>query len=240
MVIRSGERGAYAPPANVLDVIEAYRSRGLTTPFTAEVLTRAGVPESVAPRTLNSLEVLGLVDQGGQPSEQLEALRLAPQGDFTARLREFVEGTYAEILQFADLAKDDADKVLDAFRGVKPQGQMRRMVTMFLGLCDAAGMIPDGSPAKPGVKPVRAAGTPRRSTTKKSAPKSAERPAGAKSRARSAHDDMIPVPIAGILSKLPAEGTTWTKAKRESFLKIFTSVLDFCFPIGDDVADKVE
>jgi hypothetical protein len=245
MAIRSGGQGAYAPPANILQAIEAYRSRGLQRPITDAVLTRAGIPETVAKRTVNSMVVLDLIDEQGNPTDALEALRLAPSPEFPARLRAMVEGAYSEILTFANPATDDPDRILDAFRGVEPMGQMRRMVTLFLGLAEAAGMIPDGAPAKPGAKPpqivrTRTARPTGTSRTAKMAREQASDGArvGDHADATVVHTKGLPPAIGGLLASLPRNGDGWTKEERKRWFEVFTTVVDFSIPVT--TSKKVE
>ena len=149
MAIVTGGTAPYAPPATVLQVIEAFRDRGLTTPITIDVLLRASVNESLAPRTLKSLEVLELIDGDGAPTPAMEGLRRAPQEDFRKRMEELVRGVYAEVFKFTDPATDEPSRVADAFRAFNPIGQRGRMVTLFMGLCEAAGIVPEGTTRKP-------------------------------------------------------------------------------------------
>ncbi len=243
MAIRSGSQGAYAPPANVLQVLEAYRSRSLQRPLTETVLVRAGVPETVAKRTINSMVVLELIDEAGNPTNMMEGLRLAPSGEYQARLKEMVEGAYADILSFANPATDPPDRILDAFRGVEPRGQMRRMVTLFLGLAEAAGMIPDGAPAKPGAKaPTRNRSRPRENLGPAITPEGMEmlRRTGPRTGSRKARfpategQGLVPLELRGLFASLPPEGEGWSQARRDKFVETFEAVLDLVVPIRDD------
>lgn len=131
----------YAPVATIMEVIHRYRDRGLQTPFDVDVLTRAGVTESLAPRTLLSLRHLDLVDDQGHPTPLFEGLRRAPSDEFPSRLEEVVRAVYADVFQFADPTMDPPERVADAFRQYNPAGQRGRMVTLFLGLAQEAGII---------------------------------------------------------------------------------------------------
>lgn len=232
MPVRSGETAPYAPPATILQLIETFRERGLATPFTAEVLARAGITESLIPRTLATLEGLDLIDQRGTPTDALESLRRAPQAEYRDALAAVVRGVYAEVLQFADPSKDDAGRISDAFRSFNPPGQRRRMVTLFVGLCDAAGLIPDDAPAKPGAQRTTQATSRAKKTAKGSSGVSrSSKPSTDKKPSRKDFGGMIPPAIAGLLESLPPEGEGWTKGERDKFIATFTAVLDFVVPI---------
>jgi hypothetical protein len=228
MALRSGERAPYAPPAAVLAVVRAFRDRGLTTPFTQEVLLRAGISESLVPRTLKSLEDLELIDQVGNPTDALESLRRATSDDFKPRLAEVVRKVYAEVFQFTDPSTDDTARVTDAFRAYEPVGQRDRMVTLFLGLCVAAGIVAESAvkrasasngQARPSKKPVVR-------LVAKPLPPEPHDNFTPKMKSGSA-----PQAVLGILSKLPPEGSGWTQAERDKFVEVLGTVLDFVFPI---------
>lgn len=225
MAVRPGSPAPYAPPATVLALIQSFRNRGLQTPFTPDVLARAGVQESLIPRTMQALRVLDLVDAEGAPTAQLEGLRRAAEGEYKPRLEAVIRAAYAEVFQFVDPAKDDAVKVRDAFRAFEPIGQIGRMVTLFLGLCQAAGIIPEGSkkPAQTQRKPV----TPYRPATVSA--KAAVRGVGG----------IVPPAISGLLGALPGNGKGWTQEDRDKFMRTFESVLDFSIPIRAQ-ADEAE
>src|SRR5262249_39720039 len=141
MPLASGSTAPYAPPATVQAAIKAYRDRGLTTPITAEVLVRASIPETLARRTLRSLVSLDLIDDQGRPTSEFEPVKKAPTAEFKGKLEELVRSVYAEVFQFADPSTDSTEKITDAFRSYLPDGQRSRMVTLFLGLCEAAGIL---------------------------------------------------------------------------------------------------
>ena len=116
-------------------------------------------------------------------------------------------------------------------------GQQSRMVSLFQGLCVAAGIVPDN------------ASSPARSALGRQA---APRPAPAALRAKAAavlakpriaaanaSTKSLPPAIAGLLeSGLPPEGSGWTKESRDKFLTTFSTVLDFVFPIVKAVPAK--
>jgi hypothetical protein len=227
MPLRSGGPAPYGPPAAVLAVIKGFRDRGLATPFSPEVLLRAGINESIIPRTLKSLEALDLIDKEGTPTQQMEGLRRATTEDFPARLEEVVRLAYAEVFQFANPTTDDLTRVADAFRAYEPVGQRGRMVTLFMGLCDAAGITAKKAAATAAIT------APARRPARFFRTESQRRPAsvGPQARVRNGDGGLIPAPLTGILAGLPQEGEGWTKARRDAFIAAFGSVLDFCYPI---------
>jgi Family of unknown function (DUF5343) len=224
MPVTRDKPAPYTAPSAILEVIGRYRSRGLTTPIDKEVLGRAGVSGGLLPRTLQSLQALDLIDEKGMPTSTLEALRLAPEVEYKKRLEDWLKGTYADVFAFVDPTKDDAARVRDAFRSYQPIGQQDRMVTLFEGLCVAAGLMAEKA-ARPGRPPT----TPQqRATVKRIVTERFKDAPRYSSRTTSSG---VPAPLAGLLASLPADGEGWTKEARERFMATFGTVLDFCFPI---------
>jgi len=229
MPVTADKPAPYATPSALLDLIGRHRTRGLPSPINADVLGRAGIAQSLVPRTLQALHSLDLVDpKTGAPTSNFEALRLAPEAEYKKRLAEWLKGTYADVFSFVDPSKDDGSRIRDAFRSYQPVGQQERMVLLFQGLCIAAGLIAE--------KPARTATasptfTPRQRTV-------AKRIIAEQFKDAPRYPSSLPAPLAGLLQSLPAEGDTWTIAERAKFLATFTPVLDFCFPVveaDDDI-----
>lgn len=235
MPVRLDEPAPYAPPATILHLIEAFRERGLSTPFTPDVLSRVGVTESLVPRVMATLQSLDLIDERGNPSDGFVSLREAPQDEYQDALAAVVRGAYAEVFQFADPAADGVERLGDAFRKYKPAGQRRRMVTLFVGLCDAAGLIPDNAPAKPGAKTKRSRRGAYKKGDKNNDKQTASRGpsfSAAKARLRNEAEGLIPAAVTGMMRSLPSDGERMTEAQRDRFLDAFKSVMNYAYHIG--------
>lgn len=224
MAVTANASAPYAPASAVMDVIDRYRNKGLPVPITAEVLSRAGISESLTPRTLQALETLDLIDEQGAPTPILVGLRLAPEPEFKQRLTEWLNTAYADVLMFIDPAAADETAIRDAFRSYKPVGQQSRMVTLFQGLYTAAGVITDKKPptSRPTTRSVttvrlRQNGTPQSEKNKR--PPIDGGGAGA------------PPAMAGLIASIPFARGSWTRAEREKFMAAFGGVLDYCMPI---------
>lgn len=233
MTVRPDEPAPYAPTSAVLDIIDRFRNKGLTTPIDAEVLARVGVSESLIPRTLKSLQQLDLVAEDGRPTPQLEGLRKASTEEFKPRLAEVVKAVYADVFQFADPATDDETRVTDAFRVYRPVSMRPRMISLFMGLCEAAGIIPEGGRKQNAAKSPRAPAKPRMEKRRASFAASAN-------VRKMDGGGLIPPPLMGLLASLPDEATGWTQSHRDSFLKTFTAVLDYVVPIRENAGPDGE
>ena len=87
--------------------------------------------------------------------QRVECLAVASEKELTARFEEALRQAYAPIFQVAE-PTDGYIQVRDAFRTNTPHSQQKRMVTLFLNLCEAAGMITEIPKASsPGPAPVR-------------------------------------------------------------------------------------
>ena len=245
MPVRTDGPAPYTSPSAILKVIEKYRDHGLLAPFTNDVLLRAGISDSLVPRTISSLQQLDLTDEDGNPTSELEALAKVPETEYKDRLADLVRAVYAEVFSFVDPAKADLTAIRDAFRAYTPRGQQRRMVSLFVGLCEAAGIITEAP------KPAR---NSRRRSTRDSSQKSTKANSGSSKPASSkqgssrpaqkpstppAHGSLPPA-LAGLIASLPPDGESWTKDEREKFLTTFPVVLDFCYRIVEQKPHKDE
>ena len=229
MAITVENPAPYAPSSAILDIIDRYRNRGLPRPITGEVLGRAGVSDSLIPRTLQSLQILELIDGEGNPTETLENLRRAKESELKERMADWIRSVYADVLTFVDPAKDDETAIRDAFRNYNPVGQQARMLTLFLGLCRAAGMRSGEL-----VKESR----PRPTARKSASPTNPTRRQSQKVDQSVVQTGNVPAPIAGLLGALPPQGKGWSQGERDKFVKTFETILDFCYPLSTDVLDE--
>lgn len=232
---QDGGPAPYGPAKPVGAFIERFRDRGMSTPITQDMLIRAQVTsDSLAPRTYQTLKLLDLIDDQGQPALALKELATARGGEFKERMAELVRAVYAPIFSFADPATDTLDAVRDAFRVYEPRGQQERMMALFYGLCEYAGIVAE-TPKRTAVRPMGKARSPGKSVDKNPGD-------SGKGRDEASRPDQptvpgtLPAPIQGLLSDLAAIGPTWTEARKEQFLTVFKTVLDYCFPARPESA----
>lgn len=226
MPVTQDQPAPYTSPSVVIEVVARYRDKGLPTPVTPEVLARAGVSESLIPRSLQSLKGLDLIDAEGRPTAVLEGLRLAPEGEYRARVADWLNAAYADALQFIDPATSDETAIHDAFRSYKPTGQRDRMVTLFCGLFSHAGIGPERAKAAPRKNPPPR-GKPITAMAKPATVRAFQNPPPPPLLAPAG----LHPALAGLLASLPPTGEGWTKVERDRFLATFGAVLDFCFPV---------
>lgn len=160
MALADSGPAPYAPSKAVLALLHQYREKTLPTPFTPTGVERAGVERSLAGRTLTTMRLLDLVDDSGNPTDAMKAIKVAPSDQYQSVLAEWVREQYKPIFSYTE--PSDVGKVMDQFRHYEPSGMRNRMMTLFLGLCVEAGLIdkvppiPRGkshAPMFPGTKP---------------------------------------------------------------------------------------
>jgi hypothetical protein len=230
--VTADQPAPYAPASAVLDLVTRHRNKGLQSPVDSDVLARSGISDSLIPRTLQALRALDLLTEDGRPSEVLEGIRLAPESEYKQRLTDWLTAAYADALAYVDPATDDETAIRDAFRKYTPTGQQARMVTLFIGLFTAAGVMPerakqvparklsDGSTIKP---------SPKLRVVMKAKPMPREQP-----KPLQTTPSGLPPALSGLLASLPADGVGWTQVRRDKFVTTFEAVIDFCFPIVSD------
>ena len=220
----------YAPPSTVISLIERARERGLPSPVTRDVLLKASIGEGLINRVLQALQLLELIDDNGHHTPNLDALRRAPEVEYKARLAELIRAVYAEVFGYVDPSKDPPSRVIDAFRSYEPAGQRSRMVTFFLGMCRAAGIV-EGQVRPPADR--AGSSTARRPSTK---PASIRPVRGAKARAseRAGSTTALPAELTALLGRLPDPEKGWPQQRRDAFMHAFGTILDFCYPVREE------
>lgn len=237
MAVTATSSAPYAPPSAIMEVVNRFR-RGLPAPITGEVLGRAGISDSLIPRTLQALQTLDLITDEGAATPTLEGLRRAPEPEFQKRLAEWLNTAYADVLSYIDPATADEGAIRDAFRNYNPVGQQPRMVTLYIGLYTAAGVR--SSETSQATRAPRATSPKPRARGMISKSGSGGRTTSHVKPSTSQNINGVPQPIAGLLSSLPDEGSGWTQEKRDKFMTTFGTVVDFCFPIVDNDEDADE
>lgn len=232
MAVTANSTGAYTAGTAITTILRRFRDKGLTTPITADVLVRAGVSESLIPRTLQSLQILELIDDTGQPTPTLLKMRSVPESEYKATLAEWIQAVYAEVFAFADPRTDDPVRVRDAFRTFTPHGQQDRMVALFMTLCAEAGIIDQA-------KRQESKGTVRKPVaTNRARAASVKAPTSKGTLAtpvqqQPVHGHGLPPALSGLLQSIPTTGG-WSQESRDRFMTVFGSVLDFAVPIRPD------
>lgn len=252
MPVTKNTPAPYAPSGAILTLIARHRSKGLPSPIDADVLSRAGISDSLNSRTLYALQVLDLIDGQGRPTPIFEGLRLAPESEYKKRLSDWLASAYEDALKFVDPAIADEVQIRDAFRGYSPTGQQDRMVSLFLGLFEAAGVAPDRKRQRS--KPVSRNGESVKRPKPASlsvtlAPEESPQPNSPSSTAdvQRQTEQIIDSPstkpvhrhpfIEGLLATLPNQGENWPSKDRVKWLVLAANAFDLIYKGGNDIIE---
>lgn len=237
----------YSPSASVLAVIRRFRERSLPNPLTAQELTRLSISEGLANRTLRALAFLGLIDEEGHRTATFERLGKASSNEYPELLSEIIKEAYRDVFTIIDPANATDIEINDAFRLYEPHAQRNRMINLFRGLCQEAGLIAGEPPQS--IKRSRIAAIKSTSqsngATRRAKPEPKDSPfepepeqvstpqASQLDTATSLMSTQEYVIMHGVLKKLPFDKRVWTQAEREKWLKAVAAIVDMLFELQD-------
>ena len=225
----------YTPFGCVITVIRRLRERGLPETLTIQEITRVGVSEGNASRTLQALKFLKLVDEDGHRTQTFDRLGRVPTSEYSEVFGEIIKEAYGDVFTIVDPAEATDIEINDAFRYYQPQAQRGRMITLFRGLCQEVGLIAGGPPetrkrtrAVKEVKPslVSYAGNSRKSQIETSyTPEFTRALNGNSSDIKSEY-----ALLQGLLQQLPLD-KKWSQRRRDRWLQAFTANMDLLIDV---------
>jgi hypothetical protein len=233
MAVDAARAAPYAPPANVLAVIRRLRDRGLPEVLTVQELTRLGIPEGNAPRTLQALRFLGLVDEEGRRTPNFDRLARVSVNEYPETLAEIIQRAYEDVFAIVDPAEANDIDLHDAFRHFRPEKQWHRMVVLFSALCREAGLMPGGSPER--TRTRRPAGNAERETAHRRSRKPStstedfEEQQTGRDGGEIGRDYSL---LVALIRQLPRDGR-WTKGHRDKWLQAMEVNLDLLLEVTE-------
>lgn len=138
-------RAPYAPASVIVSIIAQHRKTPISK-FDPLVLDRqVGVSESLVPRTLAALQLLGFSDEENNATPEFGALARVSETELKPAVADILRTAYEPVI--ANLGGDPStaspEEVATAFRSYNPLGQIDRMVQLFTGLMAYVGMMPE-------------------------------------------------------------------------------------------------
>ena len=233
-IVRPETRFApYSSSQSVIEVINRLRDVGLPDPLTMEGLGSIGVPPTVASPTMRAIKFLGLVDEDGNQQAALQKLAVSSSDEYPSVLSEIVKSAYAEVFAIVDPAKHDFEKVSDAFRPYTPQKQRRRMVRLFLGLCEEANLVPEQPKRQQQSEATRQRKRTVSDTAQDEQTQQVEPPLPAATPSNGTK-----LLINSFVAELP-DSDEWTTDHRQRWLAAVTSAVDLMITVSDATTDTV-
>lgn len=233
------QHAPYAPATSVLDVVRRFRDRGLPEPVGNATLEQVGISRGNAPRTLQALKFLGLLDNEGHHTDSFTRLRQANTEEYPNTLAEIIRAAYDEVFRIVDPAQDDLTSIDDAFRGYKPPSQRDRMVKLFMGLSHEAELIPEEK------LPRKQPGTRRRQSSRKSTAQPTKQAQTSSEKEPQREEPRHEEPrhetenavtdyrlVSVLVQQLPRDGK-WTKKRRDLWMQAMTSAVDLVVEIDE-------
>lgn len=238
MVTDTGKQTPYAALAPVIALIRRRRERSLPDPLNTEKLIQLGISEGNISRVLQTLRFLNLIDEEGYQTEGFNRIARAKEQEYPDILAEIIKGAYHDVF---NIIGDDLNQVTDielndAFRLCQPESQRNRMIILFRGLCQEAGLIAGGPPETH--MRSRTTGKPSPSQTngaKKTLPKSEpSQPLQSAITHPVSHHSTQPdfVLLQNLIKQLPSTGK-WTQARRDKWIKAVEANVDVLIDIVD-------
>lgn len=243
MVSANTETGPYAPPTNILQLIQRQRQAGLPDIINPQLLVRLGMPEGNLPRIMQAMRFLGFVDEEGRQTDLFHRLRKATTEDYPTFLKQVLMSAYAPIFAIRDPATATDIELADAFRHYEPSGQRPRMVTLFLGLCREAQIVTEGPVVRTRMK-AKVKRVPSDTAISKNkeafAPKPDTQPEN-KHYSPNSHKisetnsqyQLLQV----LINQLPADAI-WTEKRRDQWLGAMTASIALLIDVVDTVEQK--
>ena len=136
----------YAPPANVIAVLQRVRRMNMPAKIEREFLIGAGLTGNIISRVSQALKFLGLIDNEDVPTDAFRALANCTEDEYKQLFEQTIRTAYASDFVAIDPTVDPQQRIIDAFQRYTPKSQHSRQVLLFLGLCREAGMEVFDSP----------------------------------------------------------------------------------------------
>jgi hypothetical protein len=250
MAPNTGNLAPYAPLANVVGLIRRRREKGLPEILNTDKLTQLGIPDGNISRTLQALRFLNLIDEEGRQLASFNRLATAKENEYPNVLADIIRSAYHDAFAIIGTNPNDVTdrELVDAFRVYQPETQRNRMIILFRGLCQEAGLLAGGPPETRTRKRTGTSGkpsSPYSNGAKKPQPEPKDtvfesEPYQVSTQQASQSETVTPITsteeyaiMQGVLRKLPFAKRAWTQTQREKWLKAVAANVDMLFELED-------
>lgn len=227
----------YTSIGNMLLILTRIRKGWVPSQIDKGEMVRVGITEGNANRTIAALEYLGLVNEDGKPTDTWKAIATSTTNDYPKVLEGILRNSYPSIFELHHNPADATDiEIGNAFTKSEPLNQRDRMVSLFRGLCQEAGLIA----GEPLTRERRSVTKPAPSkTTSKNGDESKVEPEKQKSRSDT-FETINPSlkwynDLATLMGRLPnPDNANWTQAEKQRWLTALQSMLDLLIETTDE------
>jgi uncharacterized protein DUF5343 len=133
----------YASFGNINIILKKIRKGWTPAQIDPGDLERVGITKSNLSRVMATLEFLGLIFDAGTTNETTwKAIATATEAEYPQVLEGILRSAYSNIFElYPDPSEANDVQLTNAFRKNEPLAQLGRMVSLFRGLCQEAGLI---------------------------------------------------------------------------------------------------
>jgi hypothetical protein len=218
----------YASIGNMLVVLAKIRKGWIPNQVDNGEMARIGITASTTSRVLAALQYFELVNEDGKPTDTWKAIATSTTNDYPKVLEGILRNAYPSIFELHPNPADATDiEIANAFIKSEPLNQRDRMVSLFRGLCQEAGLIA-GDPLTRERKPAQ------KQINQKTPPKNGERPEAETPKFKvSSPPEKMPASLVWyndlgtLMSRLPnPENAHWTKNEKDRWLAALQAMLD--------------
>ena len=225
-----GGNRPYAPPSNVIAVIQRLRNRNLPESVNSEYLKNTSIPDGTITRTLFSLRFLGLIDEAGEPTEALRSIASSTDEEYVEILSGLIRHAYREVFGKIDPKVDSQSKIVNFFRHYIPASQRERMVIFFLGMCREARIatqdVPRQRKSRATIARPSIFKTPQSCSCRKS------KNGGPYRRVKTGLRPVEPIHpvLESLIRSLPPAGEPFPLLSRQQWLNAVEATIEFLYP----------
>jgi hypothetical protein len=224
--IQAAGEAAYGSPASVIRVLRHFRQREVPEVLTNTTLTQLGIKDSLIRMTWRSLVFLGLIAEEGTTTDKFRSLRFATDDQYGQVLADIITDAYSDVIAVAPPESSNRGQLFNAFRPYTPASQHDRMITLFLALCEEAGMVvaqpaKRSAPRKPLEGHTARTKLPKPKRTDGQGNPEGQKGGGLAPKPSYGHSDPL---VSALVAKLPPGGTVWPKLERDAFIAAFEAI----------------